>query len=272
MANTQFGQINLPPIQRGTNQFGTNNNVGLQPIQGQRSVTNGMGTDPVSILQNTITGGVQGPNPYAQASADALGGLGAYLNNLGGAKQNANLENNQQQGALSGLIQRQGENQQNNADSVLRQSPAGYDIDPYARMALTRALVGSFTTPQVGPGGASGGINISALAPVMNQYYNDNAIRESMTQQQRLRSQVDPRGPLSQAGNQIYAPGEFDGNFADMQNTQAGAMQERKFNEDTSQQALRDAIAGNNKSAKGSAWGAIGSAVLKGLPSLLGLL
>lgn len=228
----------------------------------------------------------QQPGLLQQGLMAALDGGGQYLSNLAGAKQQATQNNQplmQQQAnshaAEGNLYQRQGENRIDQARSVLGQSPAGYDIDPYANMALRRALVSSYSPRQISApagiptGRLSGGFDVSQLKPVMDQYYSDNAIRESMEQQQKLRSSVDPNSPISDAGMHIYGPQAFEGNRAEMQNHADARMGDQRFYEDQARQgfdlqrqALQEAINANNQGAQGSKKGFLASLLLKAAP------
>lgn len=160
---------------------------------------------------------------------------------------------------MGSLRQRQGENQQSAALSVMNHSPAGYDIEPYANMALRRALVSGFQTPQIqAPDGIpmgklSGGFDINALKPVMDQYFNDNAIKASMQQQESLRANVDPYGPRSTVGLQMsgdaFGPG-YQPYFDATQGVADAAQNRLEFQNRNSEQALQDAIGANNRAAR----------------------
>lgn len=276
------GEINLnqralqnvfsPTMTRGTRQFATN--VPTTPSYNPLADAI-VGRGPAPMTSGTPGHQPQVGTNWQQAGTDALGGLGGYLQANAGAKQSALQNNTQLMRDQSDLFQRQGENQLDSAQRVLQQSPAGYDIEPYANMALRRALIGSFTPAQIqAPDGipmgkVSGGMDLSSLAPVMNQYFNDNAIRESMQQQQQLRNNVDPNTPQSQAGMQIYAPGEYDSNMGASNASQASAQSRQNHFNNSAQQALQNAINRNNDSAKFNPWAALGNLVLGGGKSLL---
>jgi hypothetical protein len=215
---------------------------------------------------------------WGDVAGDALGGLGTYMTNNANTKMTANEQNNRIRSQQSNLYQRQGENAQGAALDVLHQSPAGSDIEPFANMALRRALIGSFSTPQIqAPAGIptgklSGGIDLEALKPVMDQYFSDNAIRSSMQHQQSLRNAVDPDTPQATAGLQIFGSQEGDSyqpNY-DAAVGEAGAARNRRdFTNDNAQLALRQAIEANIKASKGSIGGALLSALLGGGKTLL---
>lgn len=247
-----------------------------------------LGPDPSNAPGvNGITGNPafqqQPGRDWGGAASEGLGGLGDYLAEVGAAKQGAQAQTNQLSGGLSNLIQRQGENQISGATSVLGQSQPGYDIDPYAQMALKRAIAGGLpqgaTSMNLGgvqaPAGMeqfmpkmTGGIDLSAIKGVMDQYYSDGAIKSSMQQQQELRNNVDPNTPQSTSGLQIFGEG-YQPNFGASQAGQGAAQNRQNFNNETSQRVLRDAITGTQKNARGNPLGAILSTVLKAAPMLL---
>lgn len=265
MAGINFPQTNIfqpPPLKRGTTQFGAQPNVPTLP-----SVDfSGMGTDPMSVYNASLGGsGLSRPSVWGDAMSSAAGGAGDYMQQLAAAKAAAQQQNTGPQNNLSGLVQRQGENAQSTALSVLNQSPAGYDIDPYAQMALKRTLLGAYSPISA----AGGGFDLSKLQPTLDQFYSPQAIRSSMQQQQELRNNVDPDTPQSTAGLQIYGP-DYQSNYDASTAGQGAAKNRRDFSVETSQKALRDAIAQNNKNAKGSIWAALGSALLKAAPMIIG--
>lgn len=185
-----------------------------------------------------------------------LQGFGDFLSGMGDAGLSQQANQNNAANALASNMNQQQNIAQRGAEANQVANPAGSDVEPFAAMALKRALVNGFNPTSVQApsmldgyvGKVSGGMDMGSLKGTVNQFYSDPAIMSSMALQNKQRLNVDPYAPVSdQMTNMFGSTPETQGRMDDLGAFQKDAQARRGNYENPQQQALMAALNGSKK-------------------------
>lgn len=234
----------------GNNPFMQNQFSPYGPFASGMKSGGNQGEVPGSLAANN-TGGQMSYSLGDKVGA-GLTGLGNFLTGMEGNRLTQNQQQLQGAGQLANAINGQSQIAQSGSQAALNASGPDKTVMPFAQMALARALAQGGPsqlsvpshlqayTPQI-----SDGFNWKGLQDVSNQYFNDSAIQNAMSQFDKQRINVDP---YAQPNNYTSFFGPESGGAAqnDMTAWQQQAQQRRADSNNTANLALQQAL-NNNK-------------------------